>query len=57
MDDPFPEPEPVTQEHPNRFLVGLATLVSIIKWLADLIKFTEEEWEDAGIYLDRPGGE
>ena len=57
MDNPFPEPEPVMQEHPKRSLVGLATLASIMKWLADLITVTEEEREEAGIYLDRPGGE
>jgi hypothetical protein len=56
MGDPFPEPESVTQEHPQRFLV-VATLASIIKRLANLMKFTEEEREEAGIYLDRPGGE
>ena len=57
MDNPFPEPEPVMQEHPKRSLLGLATLASIMKWLADLITVTEEEREEAGIYLDRPGGE
>ena len=57
MDGPFPEPESVTQEHPKRFLVGLATLANIVKCLAGLINFTEEEREEAGIYLDRPGGE
>jgi hypothetical protein len=57
MDGSFPEPASGTQEHPKRFLVSPTTLASIFKWLADLIKFTEEEREDAGIYLDRPGGE
>ena len=57
MNDPFPEPESATQEYPKRSFVGVATLASIIKWLADLITVTEEEREEAGIYLDRPGGE
>lgn len=57
MDDSFPEAASGTQEHPNRFLVSLTTLASIMKWLAGLITLTEEEQEEAGIYLDRPGGE
>ena len=39
------------------FLVSLPILASIIQWLASLIKLTEEEQEDAGIYLGRLGGE
>ena len=58
MDGSFPEPASGTQKHPKSFWVSLTTLLAgIIKWLAGLIMFTEEEWEDAGIYLDRPGGE
>ena len=58
MDGSFPEPASGTQKHPKRFLVSPITLLAgIIKWLAGLIKFTEEEQEKAGIYLDRPGGE
>ena len=57
MDGSLPEPASGTQQHPKRFLAILTTLAGIIKWLAGLISFTEEEQEDAGIYLDRPGGE
>lgn len=42
----------------KKFLVGLTLLTtSIIKWLAGLIQLTEEEQEEAGIYIDRLGGE
>ena len=44
-----------TQKDPKSFLVSLPILASLIKWLAGLIKLTEEEQEEAGIYLDRPG--
>ena len=58
MDSSFPEPASGTQKHPKRFLMSLtALLAGIINGLADLIKFTEEERAEAGIYLDRPGGE
>ena len=46
-----------TQQDQKIFLVSLPILASIIKWLASLIKLTEEEQEDAGIYLDRLRGE
>jgi hypothetical protein len=35
----------------------LQTFASLIKWLVDSIRLTEEEQEAAGIYLDHPGGE
>ena len=59
MDSSVREPASGTQEHPKRVSVSLIlnTLASIMKWLAGLITFTEKEREDAGIYLDRPGGE
>ena len=57
MDSSFPEPASDTQEQPPRFLVGLATLATIIKWLAGLSTLTEEEQEEVGIYLGRLGGE
>lgn len=57
MDGSFPDPASGTQKHPKRFLVSLTTLTSIIKWLAGLITLTEEEQEEAGIYLGRLGGE
>jgi len=45
-----------TQQDRKSFLVSLPILDSIIKWLASLIKLTEEEQEKAGIYLGRLGG-
>ena len=57
MDGSFPEPASGTLKQPKGFLVSLTTFAGMIKWLAGLIKFTEEEREDAGIYLDRPRGE
>ena len=57
MDSSFREQGSGTQHDPKRFLTSLPMLTSVIKWLAGLIKLTEEEQEEAGIYLDRPGGE
>ena len=51
MGSSFPGPASGTQKHPKR------VLVSLINWLASLIRFTEEELEEAGIYLGRFGGE
>jgi len=45
-----------TQQDQKSFLVSLPILASIIQWLASLIKLTEEEQEDAGIYLGRLRG-
>ena len=56
MDSSFREHGSSTQ-HPKRFFVILTILASIIKWLAGFISLTEEEQEDAGVYLDRLGGE
>ncbi|HET9912319.1 MAG TPA: hypothetical protein VFQ13_10545 [Anaerolineales bacterium] len=50
MDSSFRE-----QEAPKSFLAGLKILTSLINWLAGLLKLTEEEREDVGIYLGRPG--
>ena len=57
MDSPFREQGSGTQQAPKSFFASLPILASRINWLAGLIKLTEEEREDAGIYLDRPGGE
>lgn len=35
---------------------SLHIINSILNWLAGLIQLTEEEQEEAGIYLDRLGG-
>lgn len=57
MDNSFSEQESGEQQFPKRFLLNPTLLASIVKWLAHLINLKEEELEDAGIYLDRPGGE
>jgi hypothetical protein len=57
MDRSFREQGSGTQQDLKRFLVSLTILASIIHWLAGLISLTEEEREEAGIYLDRLGGE
>ena len=57
MDSSFREQGSDTQQDPKRFFVSLPILPGIIKWLASLIKLTEEEQEEAGIYLGRLGDE
>ena len=58
MDCAFGEQGSGTTQAPKSLLAGLAILVaSLIKWLASLINLTEEEKEEAGIYLGRLGGE
>jgi len=58
MHSSFREQGSGTQQDPRSFLVSLPILLaSIINWLAGLIKLTEEQQEDAGIYLGRLGGE
>jgi hypothetical protein len=51
------EKEPGLQQEPKGFLKNLPALASLIHWLAGFILLTEEEQENAGIYLDRLGGE
>jgi hypothetical protein len=51
------EKDPGLQQEPKGFLVNLPALASLIHWLAGFILLTEEEQENAGIYLDRLGGE
>jgi hypothetical protein len=41
------------QQDPKKFFVPLLILARLIKWLVSLIKLTEEEQEQAGIYIDR----
>jgi hypothetical protein len=57
MDNSFPEEGSHAQPDPKRFLVSLPILGNLIRWLASLIQWTEEEQEEAGIYIDRLGGE
>jgi len=57
MDNSFHEQGSHTQQDSKSFLVSLPILGNLIKWLASFSQWTEEEQEEAGIYLDRPGGE
>jgi len=57
MDGSLGEQESKTQQQPKPSVTSLRRLASIIQWLAGLLHLTEEEQKDAGIYLDRPGGE
>jgi hypothetical protein len=57
MDNSFHKQGSHTQQDSKSFLVSLPILGNLIKWLASLSQWTEEEREEAGIYMDRPGGE
>jgi hypothetical protein len=50
MDNSFHRQETDTQQ-PTGLLASLQIFNSILDWLAGLIKLTEEEQKDAGIYL------
>jgi hypothetical protein len=56
MDNSIHQQESGAQDQKN-FLAGLLILDRIINWLLSLIKLTEEEQQDAGIYPSRLGGE
>ncbi len=57
MDSSFREQVSGTQDAPKSFFAGRKILASLLNWLAGLVKLTEEEREDAGIYLGRQGDE
>ena len=59
MDRSFREQGSTMQQEqgPRGYWTNLPILGNLIKWLTDLFQWTEEEWEDAGIYLDRLGDE
>jgi hypothetical protein len=55
MDNSSYEQEPRTQQEQQdakRFWVSLPILGNLIQWLASLSQWTEEEQEEAGIYMD-----
>jgi len=55
MDNFFRRRESDTQQVNGFFATTLQAFDRILKWLAGLIRLTEEEQEDAGIYLgDQP---
>ena len=57
MDSSVREQGSDTQEAPKSFWLSLRTLASQLMRLVNLVILTEEDQEEAGIYLDRPGGE
>lgn len=57
MNGSFREQGPGIPQAPKSFVAELQVLASLIRWLAGLIRLTEEEREDAGVYLDRLRGE
>jgi hypothetical protein len=50
MDKSLPQQEPDIRQ-PSSFLASLHIVDCILNWLAGLIRLTEEEQNDAGIYL------
>jgi hypothetical protein len=57
MDQSFREQGSSTQQEQGQrgYWTNLPILGNLIKWLIDLFHWTEEDWEDAGIYIDRLG--
>ena len=56
MDNSFYEQESHTEQEAKRFWVSLPILGTLLQWLASLSQWTEQEQEEAGIYMDHPGG-
>ena len=56
MDNSIHEQESDTRDQKS-LLAGLLILNSIMNWLLSLIRLTEEEQQDAGIYHGRLGDE
>ena len=59
MDNFFRRQGSDTKKQPSAsgfWATSLRIINSILNWLAGLIQLTEEEQEEAGIYLDRLGG-
>jgi hypothetical protein len=57
MDNSIHQQESDTPQDQKNSLAGLLILHGIINWLLNLIKLTEEEQQDAGIYPGRLGDE
>jgi hypothetical protein len=53
MDNSFDEEQGShAQQDAKRFRVSLPILGNLIQWLASLSQWTEEDQEEAGIYMD-----
>jgi hypothetical protein len=57
LDNSFRQQGSKTQQQPGGLLVSLQIFDDILQWLTGLIQLTEEEQDDAGIYLGHPGRE
>ena len=58
MDHSFREQGSTTQQQDSRgYWTSLPILGGLIRRLTDLFQWTQDEWEDAGIYIDRLGDE
>lgn len=57
MDGSIHEQETSGTQHSKSFVASLSILDGIMNWLASLIKLTEEEQAQAGIYLGPLGHE
>jgi hypothetical protein len=44
-------------QHAGGILASLPIVSDIVKWLASLIKLTEQDRENAGVYLGGPDGD
>lgn len=45
------------EQQPNRFLVSLQIFDGALNWVAGLVQLTEEEQDEAGVYLGDPNSE
>jgi hypothetical protein len=57
MDSSFHEEESAAQRTAKRSFISIRASLNIIEWLKGLISLTEQEQQDAGIYLDRLANE
>jgi hypothetical protein len=59
MDNSFQRQESDSdmQQPRSRLVNGLHVFESLLHWLANLVRLTEAEQNDAGIYLDHLGDE
>lgn len=60
MDHSFRDDQGSAMQHdqdPQSFGTNLPILAKLINWLTDLFRWTKEEQEDAGVYIERLGDE
>jgi hypothetical protein len=54
MDNPLQQQESQSRQPGGFPPLSLQIFDSILQWLTGILQLTEEEQDDAGIYLDRP---